>query len=104
MGAFSRILQFFHGNKTHQKTNDWYLPERDDKGQSPDKGLSGDEEESILFFIDCPCSCGRAIRLALPSEKPDINYDIPKIGNKFWQQLVSENGLEGAIEFLHENA
>ena len=42
--------------------------------------------------------------MVLTPAKPNKQYDIPEIGNKFWQQLVGENGLEAAIEYLHENA
>ena len=103
MRVIARILQYFRENRTYRTPIDWNPPERDE-GDSPDKGKIDEEAPSILFFIDCPCQCGRAIRMALTPAKPDKEYDIPEIGNKFWQQLVDENGLEGAIEYLHENA
>jgi hypothetical protein len=72
--------------------------------ESPGKEKFTGDKKGILFYIDCPCNCGRAIRMVLPSAKPVEDYNIPKIGNKFWQRLVNEKGLEEAIEFLHENA
>lgn len=103
MKVIAKILQYFRGNRTHETLEDWNPPPRDE-GDFPDKGKIDDEAASILFFIDCPCQCGRAIRMALTPAKPDKDYDIPEIGNKFWQQLVDENGLEAAIEYLHDNA
>ncbi len=104
MGVFARILRYFHGKRAEQTPNGWRLPEWDAEGDSLDKGKFEETAESILFYIDCPCQCGRAIRMVLTPAKPNKQYDIPEIGNKFWQQLVGENGLEAAIEYLHENA
>jgi len=103
MKVITKILKYFRGNKTYQEPTNWEPPRREE-GNSPDKGKTDEEAPSILFYIDCPCQCGRAIRMALTPAKPDKDYDIPVIGNKFWQQLVDENGLEAAIEYLHENA
>ena len=50
------------------------------------------------FYIICPCNCGRA----LPIEYSPFANDIPEFGNKIWQHLVHERGLEGAIQYLHE--
>lgn len=102
MRVISRILKYFRGKQSHQ-TNDW-SPQGLEDSESPDKGKSTEEDKGIIFYIDCPCKCGRAIRMVLTPAKPDKKYDIPEIGNKFWQQLVGENGLEAAIEYLHENA
>ncbi len=52
------------------------------------------------FYIVCPCNCGRA----LPIEYSPFANDIPEFGNKIWQHLVHERGLEGAIQYLHEKA
>ena len=55
-------------------------------------------EERLLYII-CPCNCGRAVPLTCTS----YSGDISELANQIWQQLASENGLEGAIEFLHES-
>ena len=57
---------------------------------------------SALFYIECPCHCGRALPIEYTPRANRI--DINQFGNKIWTRLVSENGFEGAIEFLHENA
>ncbi len=51
-----------------------------------------------FFYIVCPCNCGRA----LPIEYSPFANDVPEFGNKIWQHLAHEKGLEGAIEYLHE--
>ena len=104
MRVLTKILRFFRGNRTNQPSKDWTPPTRNERDSAGDKGKFEGPAESILFFIDCPCECGRAIRIALTPARPDKEYDIPAIGNKFWQQLVDEYGLEAAIEYLHENA
>jgi len=55
--------------------------------------------EEVLLYIVCPCNCGRAIPLICTS----YSGDISELANQVWQQLTNEKGLEGAIEFLHEN-
>lgn len=54
--------------------------------------------EEAFFFIICPCNCGRA----LPIEYSPFANDIPEFGNKIWQYLVDDKGLEGAVQYLHE--
>ena len=54
--------------------------------------------EEMLLYIICPCNCGRAIPLMSTS----CPGDITEFANQVWQRTVSEKGLEGAIEFLHE--
>ncbi len=64
--------------------------------------------EEILFYIICPCNCGRAIELKIediPAHSHEkAAQEIPEIGIRIWQGLVDAKGLEGAIQFLHERA
>ncbi|MEE9241456.1 MAG: hypothetical protein V3U53_09755 [bacterium] len=60
--------------------------------------------EEILFYIVCPCNCGRAIKVEVypvPGHEDHIK-DVEEVGNNIWQHLVGEYGLEGAIQYLHE--
>jgi len=57
------------------------------------------KKEKLLYII-CPCNCGRAVPLICTS----FSGDISEMANQIWQQLASEKGFEGAIEFLHESA
>ena len=54
--------------------------------------------EEMLLYIICPCNCGRAVPLMSTS----CSGDISELANQVRQRLLSEKGLEGAIEFLHE--
>ncbi len=54
-------------------------------------------KESLLDII-CPCNCGRSV----PLMRTSCSGDISELANQVWQRSVSEKGLEGAIEFLHE--
>ncbi len=54
--------------------------------------------EEVLLYIICPCNCGRAVPLMSTS----CSVDISELANQVWQKIISEKGLEGAIEFLHE--
>ena len=54
--------------------------------------------EGTPLHIACPCNCGHAV----PSICTSCPDDISELANQVWQQLVSEKGLESAIEFLHE--
>ncbi len=54
--------------------------------------------EEVPLYIVCPCNCGRAVPLIGTS----YSGNISELANQVWQQLVSERGLEGTIEFLHE--
>lgn len=103
MRVVSRILRYFRKKDACSAPNDWGSKWPDDH-ESPDTGRASSAAESILFYLDCPCGCGRSVRMVLSPARPGKQYDIPKIGNKFWRQLVDENGLEAAIEYLHENA
>ena len=53
--------------------------------------------EEMLLYIVCPCNCGRAVPFMCTS----CSGDISELANQVWQRFVSEKGLEGAIEFLH---
>ena len=58
----------------------------------------------VLLYLECPCNCGRAFKVDV-IQKPgaeDFVRNVEEVGNKVWQFLVNENGLEGAIQFLHE--
>lgn len=58
----------------------------------------------VLLYLECPCNCGRAFKVDV-IHKPgaeDFVRNVEEVGNKVWQFLVNENGLEGAIQFLHE--
>lgn len=56
--------------------------------------------QDVSFFIECPCGCERMLPIEFTSKLNEAK--IPHLGNQIWHQLVSENGFEGAIEFLHE--
>ncbi len=60
---------------------------------------SGPAGENAFLYIVCPCNCGRALAVEYTSHSGDVS----EFGNKIWRQLACENGLEGAIEYLHEN-
>lgn len=60
--------------------------------------------EEILFYIECPCNCGRAVKVEVypvPGYEDHVK-DIQEVGNSIWQHLVNEHGMEGAIQYLHE--
>ena len=52
----------------------------------------------MFFYIVCPCNCGRAVPLVCTP----CSGDISELANQVWQRTISEKGLEGAIEFIHE--
>ena len=58
----------------------------------------------VLLYLECPCNCGRVVKIDVMPEPGAEEFvrDIEKVGNKIWQTLVNEKGLEGAIQFLHE--
>ena len=58
-----------------------------------------DPTEEVLHYIVCPCNCGRAVPLTCTS----YSGNISELANQVWQQLISERGLEGTIEFLHKS-
>jgi len=99
MGVISKIVQYFRGTRALGNSNRSSHPSIPTEDKDQPQGA-----ENILFYIDCPCDCGRSIRMVLSPVKPNKQYDIPGIGNKFWRQLVDRNGLEAAVEYLHENA
>lgn len=74
-------------------------------GQGRNKMM--ERAEDTLIYIGCPCGCGKDLEIQLFPLEEDNEYiaeDIPEVGNNIWQQLVDDKGLEGAIEFLHNNA
>ncbi len=60
---------------------------------------AADPTEEMLFYIVCPCNCGRAVPLTCTS----YSGYISELANQVWQRVVSEKGLESAIEFIHES-
>ena len=84
----------------------------DKRFREPDSCVYGEKgefepmSEEILFYIICPCNCGRAIELKIedfPAHSHEkVVQGIPETGNRIWQCLVDAKGLEGAIQFLHE--
>ncbi len=64
------------------------------------KSTSEPTGKGATFYIVCPCECGRAY----PVKYTPGSSDVSELGNKLWQNMASEKGLEGAIEFLHVNA
>ena len=65
--------------------------EREEASESADK--------NTFLYIVCPCNCGRILAVECTSHSGDVS----ELGNKIWWQLACEKGLEGAIEYLHEN-
>ncbi len=63
-----------------------------------EKNEASEPTEEMLFYIVYPCNCGRAAPFTCTS----FTGDISELANQVWQRTASENGLEGAIEFLHE--
>jgi hypothetical protein len=63
-----------------------------------EKNGASEPTEEVLFYIVCPCNCGRAAPFTCASYPGDIS----KLAKQVWQRIAGEEGLEGAIEFLHE--
>lgn len=71
-------------------------------------------DKNPLFQIVCPCKCGRAIGVEFKPTKTNEKFlthiddlsdqDIKNLANLIWQRVVEAHGLEGAIQFLHNQA
>jgi hypothetical protein len=71
-------------------------------------------DKNPLFHIFCPCKCGRAIGVEFKPTKTNEKFiahiddlseeDIENLGNLIWKRVVEARGLEGAIQFLHDQA
>ncbi len=60
---------------------------------------AADPTEEMLFYIVCPCNCGRAVPFMCTS----CSGDISELANQIWKKTTNAKGLEGTIEFLHES-
>ncbi len=63
-----------------------------------EKNETSEPIEETLHYIVCSCNCGRAVPFMCTS----VTGEISELANQVWQRTVSEKGLEGAIEFIHE--
>lgn len=55
--------------------------------------------DKTIYHIICPCGCGKHLRVEYSGYIPEENIDMD--ANDIWRSIVLEYGLEGSIEFLH---